>query len=113
MPGRVHIRGEVPNDLRDVVRYFAQQGRISAPEVSNAFYATVDELNLMPGMPGIGHFSFHRSRRLRDIRAWQIPGLPKILIFYRTDADGLDVLAVFHGSRNIPSLLLRRLKNSP
>ena len=42
---------------------------------------------------------------LREVRKYALNGFPNHLIFYRFDAHVLDVLHVFHGMRDIESLL--------
>lgn len=54
--------------------------------------------------PGIGHpFRFRRGR-LGGIRAKQVNRFRHYLIFYRGCADGVEIIRVLHGSRDLGSL---------
>jgi toxin ParE1/3/4 len=64
-------------------------------------------------MPGLGSLKFFRSRRLKGVRSWSVRGFRKILVLYRPIVDGIEVLGVVHGARDIKSLLMRRLRNPP
>jgi toxin ParE1/3/4 len=58
--------------------------------------------------PGIGSpKSFHDSR-LANVRSWWIKGFPNHLIFYYPIENGIMVLAIIHGSRDIERLLTQR-----
>jgi toxin ParE1/3/4 len=39
--------------------------------------------------------------RASGIRRWPIPEFPKHLIFYRPTDDGVDILRVLHGARDV------------
>ena len=60
-------------------------------------------------MPGLGSPKSFRSRRLAGIRSWRVQGFPKQLILYRSTDNGIEVLAIVHGARNLPWLLRERL----
>jgi toxin ParE1/3/4 len=42
---------------------------------------------------------------LADLRVWRIEGFEKHLIFYRQTPDGIDVVRILHGARDIDSVL--------
>jgi toxin ParE1/3/4 len=52
----------------------------------------------MPGMGALREFS---NPRYTGLRSWPITGFERILIFYRPTADGIEVLRILHGARNL------------
>ena len=62
-------------------------------------------------MPGIGSPKTFRNKRLVGIRSWRVKGFPKQVILYRATGDGIKVLAIVHGARNLPRLLRERVSN--
>jgi toxin ParE1/3/4 len=49
----------------------------------------------------------HESRnpRLADIRVWAVKGFRNHLVFYRPIEEGIEVLTVLHGARNLDTAL--------
>jgi len=107
MPGQILIRAEVWDDIRKLGDYFAGLGTIGREEFSRLVLATIHDLG---EMPGIGSIKLYRSRRLEGIRSWSVRDFRKILVLYRQVADGIEVVGVMHGSRNIRAHLMRRLR---
>jgi len=70
-----------------------------------AVFAAFDDLATMPGK---GSLKQYRSTRLEGVRSWWVPGFRNHVILYRPVIDGIEVLAVTHGSRRIRALLLTR-----
>jgi len=65
----------------------------------------------LAAMPGKGSPKQFRSSLLEGVRSWQVPGFRKFLILYRPISDGIEVLAVTHGSRKLRALHLSRLQS--
>ncbi len=55
--------------------------------------------------PGIGRLWGSPNEVLAGVRVWRIKGFENWLLFYRPTGDGIEVLHVFHGARDIASLL--------
>lgn len=53
----------------------------------------------LASMPGLGRSQEHRRP---DLRSWPVGSY---LIFYRPLADGVEVVRVLHGSRDVDNLL--------
>jgi len=68
----------------------------------DAAQATFESLAAMPLM---GSSRPHLAAEIRDLRQWRIKGFEEYLIFYRTLADGVEIIRVLHGKRNIPTIL--------
>ena len=69
---------------------------------------TFEQLEAMPGM---GHLYASTDRRLAGVRVWSVKGFPKHLIFYRPSENGIEILHLIHGVRDIPAVLAEELQN--
>ena len=49
--------------------------------------------------------------RLRDLRKRAVVGYRNYLVFYRVDADMVEIVRVLHGARDIPALLVEDLSD--
>lgn len=105
MSPRVVLRAQVPDDVESIVNYLEKYSGAAADRFVVAVFAAFDDLAAMPGKGSLKQF---RNPRLRGIRSWFVPGFRKHLIFYRPIPNGIEVLAVIHGSRRIRDLLMRR-----
>ena len=105
MTRRVALRPQVPNDLRSIILYLEQSSAPAADRFVDAVFRAFDDLAAWPGKGSPKQF---RNARLEGVRSWSVPGFRNHLILYRPLPDGIDVLAVTHGSRRIRSLLLGR-----
>lgn len=56
-------------------------------------------------MPLIGVSRPFSKPGLEDLRMWPIPDFEKFLIFYRPLADGIQVVRVLYGMRDIPVIM--------
>ena len=59
---------------------------------------------LVSRRPAIGALCSFHSSELHDLRRATISGFPKHLLFYRYDDEGLLVLRVVHGARDLERL---------
>jgi plasmid stabilization system protein ParE len=105
MNPRVVLRADVPDDLHSIVEFLDQWSTTTSDRFLKAVFPAMEELARMPGKGSPKQF---HSEKLRDVRSWCVPGFRKYLILYRPMPDGIEVLAVTHGSRKLRALLLRR-----
>jgi toxin ParE1/3/4 len=56
-------------------------------------------------MPGIGERWLSSNPRLGELRVSLIEGFERHLIFYRPKQDGVDIVRVLHGARDIDRVL--------
>ena len=70
----------------------------AADRFLEAAYGTFQELAKMPGMGCPRTFP---HARLRNLRSFRIRGFENYLIFYGPIQDGIEVLHVVHGARNL------------
>ena len=90
-------------DLDDQAAYLAMQASL---DIALRFYdAAATTFSHITGMPGIGERWPSTNPRLADMRVWRIEGFENHLIFYRATVDGIDIIRVLHGARDIESLL--------
>jgi toxin ParE1/3/4 len=106
MNSRVILRPQVPSDLLSLMDHLALKG---SPELADRFVkAARATMERLAKWPGIGSPKQFKSRRLAGTRSWPVDGFPNHLIFYRPVDDGILVLAVLHGARNLPRALRDR-----
>jgi toxin ParE1/3/4 len=103
--GRVRLRPEVPDDLISIHDYLLERNTAAANRFLDAIQSTLDDLAEFPGKGSPKRF---RSAKLRGIRSWHISGFRNYLILYRPFAEGIDVIAIVHGARNLQRLLKAR-----
>jgi toxin ParE1/3/4 len=101
---RIIIRPQASQELDDLAEHLAQSSVAAARRLLEAAEQTFPKL---AQMPGIGSPCQLLNPRLQDLRCWPITGFKNYLIFYRPLDDGIEVLHVLYGTRDIPSLLER------
>jgi toxin ParE1/3/4 len=92
----------VIQDLIEQATYIAENNL----DASDRFLmAAEDTFKFLGTMPAIGKLSGFTHPRLADVRQYAIKGFKSSLIFYRVTDDGVDVLRVLHGARDLEALL--------
>jgi toxin ParE1/3/4 len=91
----------VEPELWAIWAFIAKDNPDAATRVVEAAYETFVTL---AGTPGLGRLRKFRNPRLKGIRSWHIAGFDNYLIFYRSVAEGIQVLHVYHGARDIEAL---------
>jgi toxin ParE1/3/4 len=79
------------NASLDVARRFLQPANLTFQELAQ--------------MPETGASRMFRNPKFASVRMWLVKGFERYLIFYRPLKDGIEVLRVIHGARNIEELL--------
>jgi toxin ParE1/3/4 len=62
---------------------------------------------LLASQPNIGWRSRSKNPALAGLRVFRIPGFEHMLVLYRPNIEGVEILRVIHGSRNLLALLRR------
>ena len=101
MKPRILLDARAVDDLEDQFNYIAMDNLGAAARFTRAAEETFLQLVQMPNM---GRHSEFQSSRLSNVRQWRIPGFENHLIFYRPIEDGIEVLRVLHGARDIERL---------
>jgi plasmid stabilization system protein ParE len=102
---RVVLRRDVPADLHAIAAYLDQHSIATSNRFISETFAAFKDLAMMPGKGSPKSF---RSARLAGVRSWSVPRFRNFLILYRQIPDGIEVLAVTHGSRKLRAMLLQR-----
>lgn len=92
----------------EVAEYIGQNN----PDAAERFMDAVeDALQLIEAVPGVGHPYRSEHPKLQDVRVGHVKGFPNHLIFYRPIPEGIEVIHVLHGARDIKSVLTREIEN--
>ncbi len=103
---RYVIRPKADRDLDDQAYYYATE---ATPEVGHRFLlAAHDTFALLATQPNMGWQSRLKYPGLEGLRVFRVTGFEKILILYLPLLDGVEILRVVHGSRNLQALLRRQ-----
>jgi toxin ParE1/3/4 len=99
---RVIIRPEADRDLDDIADYLDQSSR----QAGRRFYqAAQSAFRQLAGMPRLGTPYMTDNPELAGLRCWRTPSFPKYIIFYLPLDDGVRVVRILHGSRDIELIL--------
>lgn len=102
MTARHHISPAADQDLDDQAAYLAQEASLeTALRFYDAAAATFEKIARMPGM---GESWKSAQARLVGLRVWRVEGFENHLIFYRPAEDGIEIVRVLHGARDIGSI---------
>lgn len=102
---RYLIRPRADQDLDDQAYYLATE---SSPEVGHRFLIAAHEtFGPLSTQPGMGWHCRLKHPSLTSLRVFRVVGFQKILVIYRPMRDGVEILRVMHGSRNLEALLGR------
>jgi toxin ParE1/3/4 len=97
----VRWRPAARRDLLHLARWIARDN----PDAAHRFLdAARDTVHMLADLPKLGPTGRFRSRGLRQVRIWRIPGFEKILVIYAAERTGIDVLRVVHGARDLDTL---------
>ena len=88
-------------DLRQIAQYIAHDDRRAAIRFLDAAETTFQQLAESPELGSLGEF---QSPALSGVRRWRVKRFTNYLIFYRPLADGIEVLRVLHGARDIDAI---------
>jgi len=99
------VRPKADQDLDDQAYYLATQ---AGPDLGHRFLLAAHEtFGLLATQPQIGWHPRLKHPDLTSVRAFQVSGFEKMLVLYRPRPDGVEILRVLHGSRNLQALLHR------
>jgi toxin ParE1/3/4 len=102
---RYLVRPKADRDLEDQAYYYAT---VANPELGHRFLIAAHEtFALLATQPNMGWHPRLRHPALESMRVFRITGFGRILILYLPLLDGVEILRVVHGSRNIEALLRR------
>lgn len=88
-------------NVHEIVRHIAEENLVAALDLEDQF---IQAFRILAGFPNAGH----RRRDLAGNRNLLFWTAGKYLIPYRVRSKQVEIVAVFHASRNVPHLLRRR-----
>jgi toxin ParE1/3/4 len=94
-----------PQAKKDILNHFIYIGRRNLDSAERFLDAVEKAFALLAASPEMGRPWESSSPRLVGVRSWTMPRYKKYRIFYRPIAEGIEVLHVFHASRNFATLL--------
>ncbi len=90
---------------RDLTDHFVFLGESAGMDTARRFlHATNVSFEALARMPAMGAQRRFRNPRWSSVRAWPVKGFERYLIFYRPITDGVEILRVIHGARDIERL---------
>jgi toxin ParE1/3/4 len=90
---------------RDLIDHFVFLGENASVDVARRFIqSSKSDFEKLAEMPEMGAQRLFRNPRFFSIRMWPVRGFERYLIFYRPLKDGIGILRVLHGSRDIERL---------
>lgn len=102
---RYVIRPKADRDLEEQAFYYAT---VASPELGHRFLLAAHEtFSLLATQPNMGWHARLKPAGLEQMRVFRINGFERILILYLPLLDGVEILRVVHGSRNLESFLHR------
>jgi toxin ParE1/3/4 len=98
-------RPGVDDDVYFLALYLLEQNEVAARRFVDAVEVTLKEMAIRPGM---GSPKLYDDPP-KDVRSWAVHGFPNHLIYYIPLPDGIDVLSIMHGARDVQRHLLKRV----
>jgi toxin ParE1/3/4 len=88
----------VDADLLEISGYISQDNPSAANDVIDATFSTFE---MLADSPGMGRLRIFMDGRLKKIRSFPVSGFSNYLIFYREAANGIEIVRVVHGARDL------------
>ncbi len=105
MKPRLIIRPAAVDDLEEIAVWLGTE----SPAASARFLENcLADFHQLAAMPLLGRSRPFSNPKARNIRSWIVSGFPNHLIFYRPVEDGVEILHVLHGARDIDALFDER-----
>ena len=98
---RLLVREKAWADLEELGAFIAKDNPTAAVEVVRAIRISFEQLARMPQLGRI----VKKIKTSKELRMWLSPAFPNYLIFYRALRDGVDIVRVLHGARDIHHIL--------
>ncbi len=98
---RTVVSPRADRDVDEQFAYIARDSRHAAVRFLAAAEETFDQLAKMPELGG--QFDV-RISHLAGLRVWQIKGFEKYLVFYCPIEQGVEIIRVLHGARDIAAV---------
>jgi toxin ParE1/3/4 len=103
---RIRRHHAVADDIVEQALYIAERSPASA---SRFLHNVETTLRFLLAFPGAGHLRDFESPALATVRSWPVKGFRNHLILYEVERDGVYVLTITHGARDLPRILADRI----
>ncbi|MGD9633009.1 MAG: type II toxin-antitoxin system RelE/ParE family toxin [Pirellulales bacterium] len=101
MPSHVARSTTALRDLEQIVDYLKQD----SPSVAARFLdATEHTFEFLCQNPNVGQRCEFTRSDMANVRVWPVDGFRNHLIFFRPTDDGVEVVRVLHGARDLGTL---------
>ena len=98
---KAFLHRKAEEDAREIALYIAEDN----PGTADAFRVALERIReMLADLPEIGSSRSFNNKELDGLRMLRIPKFEKYLIFYRPVPEGIEIIRVLHGARDIPSL---------
>jgi toxin ParE1/3/4 len=98
---RLFVREHAWADLEELGTFIARDNPAAAAEVVRQLRLSFEQL---AHMPQLGR-AVRNIKTTEQLRMWLSPAFRNYLIFYRELQDGVEIVRVLHGARNIQRIL--------
>ena len=103
MSRQVHKLPQADADLDDIAAYLQAQSR--GPDLPLRFLERAEAtFQLLAKSPGLGESRRTTVPGLAGLRSYRVLKFPKYRVLYRPTADGIEVVRVLHGARDLDTL---------
>jgi len=103
---RYVVRPQADRDLNQQAYYLATEATV---DIGHRFLIAAHETFLLLAThPDMGWSYRLNHPRLASLRMFRVSGFEKMLVLYRSLPDGVEIIRVVHGSRNLQALLRRQ-----
>ena len=102
----IRRRAGVDDDIYELAVYLLDQSGDVAWRFVDAVETTLKDL---AGRPGVGSPKHYDHPALAGLRSWWVSGFPNHLIYYFPLAEGIDVIAIMHGARDLERRIAARV----
>ncbi len=103
--GRLFKHERAKQDLIDIYEYYVQRNETTARRFLEESRQAFD---LILQMPGIGRRWNSPIAAMKNLRVTSISRrFNDYVIFYRPVTDGIQIIAIIHGARDLPAILHR------
>lgn len=96
-------------DLAEIYRYIGTDNLSAAERFIGACEAC---FSMLAQFPESGRSWPSRRRELSGVRVLPVPDFRSHLVFYRPQQDGVLIIAVLHGARDLANVLMDLFENS-
>jgi toxin ParE1/3/4 len=94
-----------PRARRDLLEHLVYIGENASVEDAERFLSAAEAtFEHLAKRPAIGVRRDYHKPALAGLRMWPISGFDKYLVFYRPTEQGIDVIRVLHGARDLKRL---------